>query len=314
MSMNSVFLDSPVSDDLRRERLYDGQLFVFSRRPSVAAFVEFARSLLEKAFAPHDPRTAQDHLPVEQYVAILAKLKPAFIHHPESKEHIRAILRDFGADLEKTYFDVPRLRTACHGDYLSAGLAYAFHLHRDTWYSAPHCQLNWWMPVYDIAPDNCMAFHPRYWARAVRNDSSRYNYYEWNATSRKAAAEQIQTDTREQPHALDPLDPDPQIRLVCNPGGLILFSGAQMHSTVPNTSNETRISIDFRTVHLDDVRERRGAPNADSACTGTTMRDYLRATDFQRLPEEVVRLYDDGTPAKGELIYQPPPGLHDPAL
>jgi hypothetical protein len=44
------------------------------------------------------------------------------------------------------------------------------------------------------------------------------------------------------------------------------------------------------------------------------MRDYLRATDMQRLPEDLVRLYDDGTPAKGELIYQPPPGLHDPAL
>ena len=130
---------------------------------------------------------------------------------------------------------MPRLRTATFGDYLSAGLAYAFHLHRDTWYSAPHCQLNWWLPVYDIEPDNCMAFHPRYWAQAVRNDSRKYNYYEWNATSRKIAAEQVKSDTREQPHALEPLDPEPQIRLICKPGGMILFSGAQMHSTVPNT-------------------------------------------------------------------------------
>ena len=188
MTMNSVFFDSPASDDERRRLLYDGQLFVYSQRPSVAAFREFARGLVEEAFAPHDPRTAQDHLPVAEYVAILAKLKPAFIHHPESKRHIREILRDFGCDPEKTYFDVPRLRTACHGDYLSAGLAYAFHLHRDTWYSAPHCQLNWWLPVYDIEPDNCMAFHPRYWAKAVPNDSRKYNYYEWNATSRKIAA------------------------------------------------------------------------------------------------------------------------------
>jgi hypothetical protein len=313
MSMNSVFVDSPAGDDERRRLLYDGQLFVYSQRPAVAAFRDFARGLVEKAFAPHDPQTAQEHFPVREYVAILAKLKPAFIHHPESKRHIRAILAEFGCDPEKTYFDVPRLRTACYGDYLSAGLAYAFHLHRDTWYSAPHCQLNWWMPVYDIAPDNCMAFHPRYWARAVRNDSSKYNYYEWNATSRRIAEQQVDTDTREQPHALEELDPDPQVRLLCNPGGIILFSGAQMHSTVPNTSRATRISIDFRTVHVDDVREKRGAPNVDSACTGTTMRDYLRATDLERLPDQLIRLYDDSPPAGGELIYKPP-ALHDPAL
>jgi len=311
--MNSVFVDSPVGDDGRRRLLYDGQLFVFSSRPSVDAFCRFARGLVEEAFAPFDPREAQNHLPVEQYVAILAKLKPGFIHHPESKKHIRSILGELGCDLERTYFDVPRLRTACFGDYLSSGLAYAFHLHRDTWYSAPHCQLNWWMPIYPIEPDNGMAFHPRYWARAVRNDSSKYNYYEWNATSRKIAAQQITSDTREQPHSLEQLDPDPQIRLVCNPGGLILFSGAQMHSTVPNTTTQTRISIDFRTVHLDDVRDRRGAPNADSACTGTTMRDYLRATDLERLPEDLVRLYDDAPLPGAELIYKPP-ALHDPAL
>jgi hypothetical protein len=311
--MGSVFLDSPADDASRRRALYGGDLFVYARRPSVEAFVAFAREMVEKAFAPHDPRTAQERYPVERYVEVLAKLKPAFIHHPESKRHIRAILEELGCDPERTYFDVPRLRTSCYDNYLSAGLAYAFHLHRDTWYSAPHCQLNWWFPVYPIAPDNCMAFHPRYWAKAVANDSARYNYYEWNATSRKTAAQQITSDTREQPHALEPLDPDPQVKLLCEPGGLILFSGAQMHSTVPNTSRATRFSIDFRTVNLDDVRDRRGAPNADSACTGTTMRDYLRAADLERIPEELVRLYDDGTPATGELIYQPPP-LHDPRL
>jgi hypothetical protein len=311
--MNSVFVDSNAGDDERRRLLYEGQIFAYSRRPSVLAFCDFTRRLVEKAFAPFDPREAQSHLPVDRYVAILAKLKPAFIHHPESKRHIREILHDFGCDPEKTYFDVPRLRTSCFGGYLAAGLAYAFHLHRDTWYSAPFCQSNWWLPVYEIEPDNCMAFHPRYWATAVKNDSNRYNYYEWNATSRRTAPQQIANDTREQPHALEALDPDPQIRVISPPGGMMIFSGAQMHSTVPNRSRVTRFSIDFRTVNLDDVREKRGAPNVDSACTGTTMRDYLRATDLERIPEELVGLYDEMPSASGELVYQPPP-LHDPIL
>ena len=78
----------------------------------------------------------------------------------------------------------------------------------------------------------------------------------------------------------------------------MLFSAAQLHSTVPNTCGVTRYSIDFRTVHLEDVYNKVGAANIDSSATGTTMRDYLRATDFAHLPEEAVALYFDGTEAE----------------
>jgi hypothetical protein len=85
---------------------------------------------------------------------------------------------------------------------------------------------------------------------------------------------------------------DPQIRVVLPIGGILIFSGAQMHSTVPNTSGKTRFSIDFRTVHLDDVVSKSGAPNIDSACTGTSLGDFLRASDLARIPEEWVASYD----------------------
>ncbi len=86
----------------------------------------------------------------------------------------------------------------------------------------------------------------------------------------------------------------------------MIFSAAQMHSTVPNTSGRTRFSIDFRTVHLDDVVAKLGAPNIDSACTGTVLRDFLRGTDFTHIPEEIVKLYDDGNPIDdGVLVFDP---------
>ena len=85
---------------------------------------------------------------------------------------------------------------------------------------------------------------------------------------------------------------DPQIRVVLPVGGILIFSGAQMHSTVPNTSGKTRFSIDFRTVHLDDVISKGGAPNIDSACTGTSLGDFLRASDLARIPEAWVAAYD----------------------
>jgi hypothetical protein len=97
--------------------------------------------------------------------------------------------------------------------------------------------------------------------------------------------------------AFAPHDPkmaqlDPQVRLICPIGGIILFSGAHMHSTVPNDSGYTRFSIDFRTVNADDVASGTGAPNIDSECTGTSMRDCLSGSDFPRLSEELIRPYD----------------------
>jgi len=70
--------------------------------------VRLAREMARDAFAPMDPESAQFSLPVEKYVAILADLKPRFIHHPRCKELLPQILGDLGCDLTKTYFDVPR--------------------------------------------------------------------------------------------------------------------------------------------------------------------------------------------------------------
>lgn len=286
--MNTVYFDSTVTDEVRRERLYNGQLFVYSPSPSTLALCQLGRAMAEAAFAPLDPRDAQYSLAVEQYAAILADLKPKFIHHPQAKVYIQNILREFGCDLGKTYFDVPRMRTSTAGGYLTTGIAYAFHPHRDTWYSAPMCQLNWWLPIYALESENSMAFHPAYWNQPIRNGSQAYNYQEWVKTSRFIAAQQVKTDTRQQPHAEAEIALDPQIRVITPPGGALIFSAAHLHSSVPNTSQHTRFSIDFRTVHLDDVIAKRGAPNLDSHCTGTTMGDYLRGTDLAHVPDEII--------------------------
>src|SRR6266446_2470899 len=135
--MTSVFFDASFDDESRRQHLYQGNLFAFSPRPSTVALIEFAR--------------------------VLSTLKPRFIHHPQSKRLLSGILTEFGCDLSKTYFDVPKMRSMAHGDYLKAGIALPFDLHRDSWFASPLCQQNWWIPIYEIGPEDSMAFHPHYW-------------------------------------------------------------------------------------------------------------------------------------------------------
>jgi len=294
--MNSVFFDPRLTDDARRERLYAGQLFVLSPTRASLALVELAKELIAEAFGGRDPERAQFEMAVEDYAALLAVLKPKFIHDPRAKKHIQGILCETGCDPEKTYFDVARMRTSTSENYLTSGIAYAFHPHRDTWYSAPMCQINWWIPIYELEPSNSMAFHTRYWNRPVRNGSREYNYAEWNRIGRQEAGKHIKTDTRKQPKPEEPLELDPQLRLLPAPGGMIVFSAAHLHSTVRNDSGRARFSIDFRTVQLDDVVAHRGATNIDSECTGTTMRDYLRATDLKHIPEELCLRYESEPP------------------
>jgi hypothetical protein len=290
----NIFVDSKMNEEARRQELYRGSIFVRSPFESTLKLCRMAQELIEEAFYPLDPLTLHESLPAEKCAEILAVLKPKFIHHPRSKEYIQGILEEAGCDLNKTYFDVPRMRTAFPGDYLKSGIAYAFHPHRDTWYSAPFCQINWWMPIYDLNSENCMSLHSHYFEKAIQNGSSQYDYQKWNQESRYNAAKYLRADTRVQPHAEESIDLDPQIRMVCQVGSAYLFSAAQLHSTVPNTSNVTRYSIDFRTVHLDDVLGQVGARNIDSACTGTTIGDYLRGTDFKHLPEEAIAFYQSG--------------------
>jgi ectoine hydroxylase-related dioxygenase (phytanoyl-CoA dioxygenase family) len=114
-----------------------------------------------------------------------------------------------------------------------------------------------WLPIFEIEQENCLAFHPNYWNKAVKNGSLDYNCYDWYPEGRRLT-ETKQNDTRKRPEPLESMDMSQQVRIICNVGGIILFSGAQMHSTVSNTSGRTRWSIDFRTVLIDDVISQNG--------------------------------------------------------
>jgi hypothetical protein len=84
---------------------------------------------------------------------------------------------------------------------------------------------------------------------------------------------------------------------------VIEFSGQHLHSSVLNTSGRTRYSIDFRTVHIDDIRAGRAAVNVDAKCTGSSIRDFIRASDFSPMPPDVIDFFADGTELSGELVY-----------
>jgi hypothetical protein len=303
--MTTIVLHDPSADDADtvRAAMYDGTIVLHSPSSASLEFCAFTRELIEAAFHPLEPETAQFEMPIESYIDVLSALKPHFIHHPRSKEYVRAVLEERGCDLDQTFMDVPRLRTSTSDDYLTTGIAYAWHPHRDTWYSAPPAQINFWMPVYPIVSGNAMAFHPEHFDAPVPNDSSIYNYYEWNQKYRANAASNVSADTRPLPRPTVDIDLRSPLVLLPRVGGLIAFSGQHLHSSVPNQSGRTRFSIDFRVVHVGDIAAGRCAPTRDRACTGSSIRDFVRASDGTPMPEHIVALFADGTETSGDLVY-----------
>lgn len=303
--MTTLYTNPQTNDEFIRERMYDGDIFVLPPNDATHAFGDHARHMIAEAFGNIDPLTAQFEMSVEDYVKIVAPLKPRFIHHPETRKLIQKVVESFGAELDKTYLDVPRLRMVTSDAYLTTGVGFAHHAHRDTWYAAPMQQLNWWMPLYPITRENTLAFHPHYWNTPIKNGSPNFDYYEWNAL-RANVAKFTGNDTRFQPKAEEELPMlEPELRTVCEPDGIVLFSGAHLHSTVPNTSGYTRYSIDFRTVNIDDVINQRSAPNLDSHPKGIALRDFVHGRTFEDISESIVEIYEPVKPTHGLLVFKP---------
>ena len=279
--MVGIVLNHPLDCEDRRRLVFDGQLLVYARRDATAALADHAIALITQMLSHTDPERAQFELPVEKFIELVGPLKSRFTNDGRTKELVRDVLSSFGCDLDTTYFDVPRLRVVPHGGYLSSGVSYAYKAHRDIWYSSPTAQVNWWMPVFDVTAERAMSFFPEYWDKAVANSSRDFDYGEWCRVGRTMATSQVKEDTRRHPLPQAPVETRSELRIAGTKGDAILFSAAQLHSTAPNQSGRTRFSIDFRTIHLEDLERGRGAPNIDCEATGSTLGDFLRASDFE---------------------------------
>ena len=296
--MVNVHIDPAFDDGERRRRLYGGDVLVYTHVPEVAAFAAYTREMITELFAPHDPISIQTVYSPEELADMLIEFKPRWIHDPRSMEHVRAVARALGCEAEKIHADVPKLRTAFPQGGLSTGIAYAFQAHRDTWYAAPKAQLNWWMPVWPVAENNIMEFFPHGFGAQVENNSGDYDYYVANTWRGNIKDFSGGKDARVHPAPTHGIGPDDTRLTVVPPlGGIMLFSGDQLHASIPNTSGVTRYSIDFRTVHVDDVHAGVGAPVADVACTGTALRDFKRMTDGASFTEDEVAPHDSESAA-----------------
>ena len=288
--MNIIRFNPKIEDSDRRQFLFDGNFIVYSQSQSLKNLISHANSLIISVLG-NEAETAQYKMPVNEFVDLVSPLKSKFTNSDTTKELIKELLSEFNCDNTKTYFDVPRLRIVTSDNFLISGVGYAYKAHRDTWYSSPEAQVNWWLPVYDLSPENTMSIYPNYWDKTIKNSSNDFNYDEWCRQGRVLATSQTGTDMRKHPLPLEEVNDIAETRFVLSAGDVMLFSAAQLHATAANSSGKTRFSIDFRTVHLDDLLQKRGAKNIDNNATGTTLDDFIGLTGYNKIDTQIINNY-----------------------
>jgi hypothetical protein len=300
----NIIVDPQLPGDELRQQLYAGNLVILTRLRMLNDFVDYTRDQLVELFKPYDPEHVHEHIDPPEMARILGEWKPRFIHSDRSKKMVCAIIEEAGFAPDQTHYDLPKPRTSFPQGHLTTGVAFAFPWHRDSWYSAPAQQINWWLPIFPVRETNAMSFDPASFARAVPNTSDAFDYYRNNA-SRLTTAKQVTTEQQARPAAVNH-QPDQQLVIIPAPGQVLLFAGTQLHVSIPNTSGLARYSVDFRTVDVADLLAGRGAPLVDVHCTGTAIRDFLSVADGSAFDEDLVTKLYGAPPSDAMLVFEAP--------
>jgi len=266
-----------------RKAVYSGDIFLNTNLQAPVDLCNFARYSITAAFEGETNHQAlHTMMPVEEFVTLVTRLKGQFTNCLEVKEMIRRFVLEIGADPAEYLFDVPRIRVVPNYNYLHAGVSYAYKPHRDTWYGGSDCQINTWMPVYTIQPDQTMMINPAYFAAPVKNSSADWNLSNWINVQRSLAKDNVKEEVRIHPVPLEEVSTASEVRIAANAGEIITFSGSHLHGTVPNYTAQTRFSVDFRLVHIADLLAGNGAVNVDSGAKDAEagFKELIHVSDF----------------------------------
>lgn len=274
-------LSGPLADAQRAELLFRGELLVFKDVPQLAELRELTTSMVETELEGRDPERPTVGSRLGDDPAGVVELQRRFRREPLVGSAFRGALAQVGVDTERAYWDWLHLRVQLPAEKAAADGGGTLGPHRDTWSSNVYEQTNWWTPIFPVDADRTIAFYPAYWSRPIGNTSAEWDLEAIRA--RRAGSQGDGNDVPIVPEPSEPVDAASELRLVIEPGDLLCFSAAHLHASVPNTSGRTRFSVEVRTVHVDDVRLGRQAPNLDSRAPRRPLEWFRRIPDGRPL-------------------------------
>lgn len=262
-----------MSNEGLRRRIYDGELECLPSRSQSLLLVQTVEDMLVDVMGK-DYRRVQFQMDESKFFEQTLALKKSVYDAEPVRRAAFALIESCGFGLAQNVLDPPRVRFIEHEGHLNAAAQVAYRPHRDTWYANPQAQINWWIPLHDVSEDETFCFYKARFDQPVANTSADFSYDDWMQKVGFGKSHQSKSELYPLPKESE-TELGPLSRFSLKRGEILLFSAAHLHQTLPNISGRTRVSIDFRTVCLDDATSDIGAPNVDNESTGSALSSYL---------------------------------------
>ncbi|MDX1960773.1 MAG: hypothetical protein SFU98_19530 [Leptospiraceae bacterium] len=225
------------------EKIYSGCIVQFSKRQNSKLLVDYTQNLLNAIFKTPTPEFSESKLSYELHYEKIFEIRKLILSDITISYLLEELLKELGLNNTDWNFDSLRLRAiTTYGHKLDKAKP-AYYIHRDTWYSNPESQINFWIPISPINKNNSFTFYTRYFNEAIQNDSYLFNHKEFNDQggfqNLKGAIQKTY------PRAIGEVQP-PKLIPELNSQEILAFSAHHLHGTNHNQTDRTRFSLDFR--------------------------------------------------------------------
>ena len=262
-----------------RRAIYDGRLFLLDPTLASRKLVEAAWELVGEHLGGDQARRAHELMSDEEIFARVGTIRRILFEEERFGRLVSDVVEALGFDPERVAVDPLRLRVIAHRGHENPRAAAVYYAHRDTWYAHPQGLITWWIPLDDLEAQETFVFYPDWFARPVPNDSEVFDYGAWLRDERGLRIGWQDRDAgleARYPQLTEEVDPGLELGFGCSRAQNLLFSGAHFHQTLRQSTGQTRYSLDFRLVDLDDHAAGLGAPNVDNRSRGSALSAYAR--------------------------------------
>lgn len=252
-------VQTPVASSELSSRIFAGELLVFSPS-SMKTFLHQARAMIAEVLETDNLLQAHKSYNEKQFFAKTKELQAQF-NQKNYKDIFASCLQELQLPIEKMFWDTLGLRIVPPSHSHTGGFRSHIAVHRDTWGSGLQSQINWWAPLYKITKENSFGIYPSYWKKSLKNTTNQWSFQDY-LVSRKKQKTGKAAEYPSAPTALE--EPKEQIKpVVIEVGELLAFSSAHLHGSMKNTTQQTRFSMEIRTLNTQDLQSGAGAPNID---------------------------------------------------
>ena len=238
-----------------KKDIFNGKIFVFQK----SKITEHLITEIKKKIRTH----YSGQLEKLHHLSNCEEISTDLITNLKNTEIFKNLFYDFLKSINflqgESYWDKFVVRVAPAKNEFGYREASRIGVHRDTWGTNIHQQINWWAPISSIEETNTMVFFPEYFSRPVKNSTRTWDLNIYLENRKKGDFSYPSA-----PELLEDLPENLTIwPVTIKPGEILCFSGSHLHSSSKHKSENTRFSYEIRTVCQSDLNKKNEAPNVD---------------------------------------------------